>query len=125
VCHVLQKGMEGELLSQARLYKSDPAIQIRKFEFSAPIHAISEPLIVHRRRHPLLDDDDSTSPHSYHDYLFAAETLENIVNDGAFLGTIKTKYKWLSGPQENCFVSKEMSDRVLKLVYGTIKCNHN
>ena len=119
---------DDSLVRQAqRLYHSDPAITTQDLQVvnNEPIqHSKSEPVLGQQKRHPLLDRDDSSTPHNYHDYLFAAETLENIVNEGAFVGTIKTKYKWFSGPKENDLVSKDMSDRVLKLVYGTMKCNH-
>lgn len=74
------------------------------------------------KKHPLLELEDEETPHTFHEYIFAAETLENIVNDGNFVGTIKSRYKWFSPPKDSDHVTKAVSDRVLKLVYGTMKC---
>lgn len=82
-------------------------------------NAVSEPNLT-AKRHPLLDETDENIPCTYHEYLFAAETLENIVNEGTFVGTIQSRYKWHGKNQ----IGREMSDRVLKLVYGTMKCKN-
>ena len=47
--------------------------------------------------------------------------LENIVNEGAFVGTLRSRFKWLAS-EKSQFVGRDISDRVLKLVYGTMKC---
>jgi hypothetical protein len=94
---------------------SEPTIE--KSEKRIIGHSVSEPTIS-TRKHTLLDEEDDNPPHTYYEYLFAAETLENIVNEGAFVGTIRSKLKWYGNNQ----VGREMSDRVLKLVYGTMKC---
>jgi hypothetical protein len=93
-----------------RPYASDSALQQPLKRIIG--HSISEPILT--RKHPLLDETDEKVPHAYYEYLFAAETLENIVNEGAFVGTIRSEKSRRGG--------REMSDRVLKLVYGTIKC---
>lgn len=67
------------------------------------------------------DETESQIKHFYYEYLFAAETLENIVNEGLFVGSIISKFQWHSGANQ---VNREMSERVLKLVYGTMKCNN-
>jgi hypothetical protein len=99
-----------------RPYASDSAIQ-KPLVKRIIGHSISEP-VMSSRKHPLLDEADEVTPHSYHEYLFASETLENIVNEGAFVGTIRSRLKW----HGKNHVGREMSDRVLKLVYGTMKC---
>lgn len=88
-----------------RLAKSEPALWT-----SSPAH-------------PLLDQSDDNKPHHYQDLILAAETLENIVNEGAFVGNIQSKFKWSSGEKQKSHIGREMSDIVLKLVYGTMKCN--
>ncbi|KAJ3373954.1 putative 28S rRNA (cytosine-C(5))-methyltransferase [Kappamyces sp. JEL0680] len=104
-----------------RPYHSDPAIQHHgDFYHEKPLHAQSEPVLFSQKRHPLLEEDDDSTPHSYNDYLFAAETLENIVNEGAFVGTIRTKFKWFAGGKETGHINRDMSDRVLKLFLDSL-----
>jgi hypothetical protein len=73
------------------------------------------------KSHPLLNYSDDFTPISYGDLILAGETLENIVNEGTYIGTIKSKLRASTGTTSS--PSREMSSRVLKLVYGTMKCN--
>jgi hypothetical protein len=108
-------------MSLLRQYVSDSALPpIHQHPDFPVVHSKSEPTISLQKRHPLLDEDDLT-PHTFHEYLFAAETLENIVNEGAFVGNIRSNLKWFT-PKEKSLISRDMTDRVLKLVYGTMKC---
>lgn len=118
------KLMSEEQHPTLRPFQSEPSLQTTALE-SAPLitHAKSQPALT--SRHPLLaEKEDLQTPHNYHEYLFAAETLENIVNESALIGTIRSKYRWFASTREADFVSKDMSDRVLKLVYGTMKCKN-
>lgn len=83
-----------------------------------PLHSKSEPVLT--KRHPLLDLDND-DPHTYHEYIFAAETLENIINEGNFIGTIKSRYSWFSPSKSASYANRAVGDKVLKLVYGTMK----
>jgi hypothetical protein len=82
----------------------------------------SEPAISQRRPHPLLDDGDS-EPHSSSELLLAAETLENIAAEGIYMGAtmrrLKMGYSEMDGEKHT---GREMNDRILRLVYGTMKC---
>jgi hypothetical protein len=71
--------------------------------------------------HPLLNYSDDFTPISYGDLILAGETLENIVNEGTFIGTIKSKLRTSTGTTSGS--NREMNSKVLKLVYGTMKCN--
>ena len=101
-----------------RAYASDNALEKSRPKRPNVNNTNSEPNLTSIKRHPLLDEIDDQIPHTFHEYLFAAETLENIVNEGAFVGTIRSRFKCTGKNQ----VGREMSDRVLKLVYGTMKC---
>lgn len=113
--------MEKGSLKTSKKYASDTALIIPNERVAHKLTAKSEPGLVRSTTHPLLDDIDDSVPR-YEEYLFAAETLENIVNEGTFVGTINSKFQWHPGANQ---VSREMSDKVLKLVYGTMKCKIN
>ncbi|KAJ1342402.1 hypothetical protein BSLG_003027 [Batrachochytrium salamandrivorans] len=83
--------------------------------------AKSEPAISTHKSHPLLDSFEDTRPHTYNELILAAETLENIVNEGTFVGSIRSRYKMYGKAHEPMHSGREMSDQVLKLVYGTMK----
>lgn len=71
--------------------------------------------------HPLLDDQDEDKPTSYSDLLLAAETLENILIEGTLIGaSLRSRLS-----QEATKKHGKMNTRVLKLVYGTMKCKIN
>ena len=102
-----------------RQYQSEPALYATKKEgvFNLAFKSVkSEPAIASRKSHPLLNYQDDDKPQSYADLVLAAETLENIVNEGSFIGTIKARFKSSDS-------GREMNDHVLKLVYGTMKCS--
>lgn len=82
--------------------------------------ATSEPTLSPRKSHPLLDDLDDPNPHTYAELLLAAETLESIVAEGVLVGATVRRFKGGTKGGEG----GGMSDRVLKLVYGTMKCKH-
>ncbi|KAJ3275849.1 putative 28S rRNA (cytosine-C(5))-methyltransferase [Terramyces sp. JEL0728] len=115
----MKKELKKQSVSEGNLHR--PAIQPNDNRVQRKLNrnAISEPNL--QKKHPLLDASDDRITHTYHELLFAAETLENIVNEGAFVGTVRSKFKWLAGEKDLEYVGKEMSDRVLKLVYGTMK----
>ncbi|KAL5032021.1 hypothetical protein BDV3_000619 [Batrachochytrium dendrobatidis] len=73
------------------------------------------------KSHPLLDTLNDCTPHTYNELILAAEILENIVNEGTFVGSIRSRYKMFGKTHEPEHAGREMSDRVLKLVYGTMK----
>lgn len=79
----------------------------------------SEPNLHAKKSHPLLDDNEDDTPHTYNEVILAAETLENIVEEGAFAGGLRARFM----THQQRHAGREMSDRVLKLVYGTMKCN--
>ncbi|KAJ3108876.1 putative 28S rRNA (cytosine-C(5))-methyltransferase [Phlyctochytrium planicorne] len=88
----------------------------------------SEPALNQGRKpHPLLDDSGIGDPHTYNELLVAAETLENIVMEGIHgttAGAIR-RFKGFSHGSQNDenkpSSGREMSDRILRLVYGTMK----
>ncbi|KAI9352890.1 S-adenosyl-L-methionine-dependent methyltransferase [Obelidium mucronatum] len=89
--------------------------------------AQSEPTISTRKPHPLLDDDESATPHTYSELLFGAETLENIAAEGVYAGATMRRFRE-SAAQSNGSSSnnkgqksQEMNDRILRMVYGTMK----
>jgi hypothetical protein len=101
-----------------RTYFSDGALTLSTkpiAEFSSK----SEPALSTGKKHPLLEYANEGTPHGYFEYLIAAQIIENIVNDGSFIGSIRSRFKWHSDKKQ---MGKQMSDTVLKLVYGTIKC---
>ncbi|KAI8927514.1 hypothetical protein BC831DRAFT_452189 [Entophlyctis helioformis] len=90
----------------------------------------SEPVLSTRKAHPLLDTDDDHTQQTYNELILSAETLENIVNEGTFVGPIRSRSSiskmghargQSGGEHEVQHAGREMSDRVLKLVYGTMK----
>ena len=85
------------------------------------IGAKSEPTLSLRKPHPLLDTSDDSHSYSYNELILAAETLENIVNEGTLIGSIRPEFRSLNkiGVEHS---GREMTDHVLKLVYGTMKC---
>jgi hypothetical protein len=110
--------------SQYRPYHSEGALYVPKsqqvdkdriFDGSYLHETKSDPCLSPRKSHPLLNYSDDFKPITYGELILAAETLENIVNEGTFIGTIRSKFKTSTS-------SREMSNRVLKLVYGTMKC---
>ncbi|KAJ3322853.1 putative methyltransferase nsun7 [Boothiomyces sp. JEL0866] len=115
----MKNELKKQSVSEGNLHR--PALNINEHQKQRKLNrnAVSEPNL--QKKHPLLDSSDEKTVHTYHELLFAAETLENIVNEGAFVGTIRSKFKWLAGEKDLDYVGKEMSDRVLKLVYGTMK----
>ncbi|KAJ3209940.1 putative methyltransferase nsun7 [Entophlyctis luteolus] len=74
----------------------------------------SEPVLASRKNHPLLEDDLSNIPYSYAELLYGAETLENIAADGFYTGNTLKQLKIVPN-------GAEMTDRILRLVYGTMK----
>ncbi|KAJ3151516.1 putative 28S rRNA (cytosine-C(5))-methyltransferase [Geranomyces variabilis] len=73
------------------------------------------------RSHSLIDDLDEADQHTCGEILVAAETLENLVNESVFVGAAPLK-RGKSGQLENPSVWRDnMGDKVLKLVYGTMK----
>lgn len=73
------------------------------------------------RLHPLLDDQEEDRPTSYSDLLLAAETLENILMEGTLIGvSLRSRLSQASSKEY-----RKMNSRVLKLVYGTMKCMIN
>ncbi|KAI8906571.1 S-adenosyl-L-methionine-dependent methyltransferase [Powellomyces hirtus] len=75
-----------------------------------------------QRSHSLLDDLDAADQHTCGEILLAAETLENIVNESVFVGAAPTMRRGRSGHLEHGSVWRDnMGDKVLKLVYGTMK----
>ncbi|KAJ3417169.1 hypothetical protein HDV05_006375 [Chytridiales sp. JEL 0842] len=78
----------------------------------------SDPAISSRKPHPLLDDADIGRPYTSNELVLGAETLENIVAEGAHLGATLRRFRSDAGARN---VGREMSDRVLRLVYGTMK----
>ncbi|KAJ3034700.1 hypothetical protein HK097_004417, partial [Rhizophlyctis rosea] len=77
----------------------------------------------------LFSDLDDPTPHTYSELLLAAETLENIVTEGVLVGATVRRFKGFgSGIKDSENDGKEsgggkegMNERVLKLVYGTMK----
>ena len=65
------------------------------------------------KMHPLLDYHDYNIPLNYTDIVLASQTLENIVNEGAFVETIRSTFKSSNH-------THEMNNRVLKLVYDAL-----
>ena len=114
-------------MSLLRPYHSESSIAVGKQDqdgsASIPpvlVTAKSEPTM-RRKIHPLLDDSDENQPHSYADLLLAAETFENIVMEGTLIGaTIRSRLSILG--RRISKESRQMNNRVLKLVYGTMKC---
>ncbi|KAJ3209744.1 hypothetical protein HDU67_005963 [Dinochytrium kinnereticum] len=90
----------------------------------------SEPALSQGRKpHPLLDDTGLGDPHTFNDLLVAAETLENIVMEGIHgttAGAIR-RFKGFGGAaaagetKSVGTVGREMNDKILRLVYGTMK----
>jgi hypothetical protein len=76
-----------------------------------PSHSLPALLSV-KKSHPLLNQD---TPPSANELSLAAEALENIVADGSLIQSSK-KSKNLANE------GRELSDRVLSIVYGTMKC---
>ena len=78
----------------------------------------------------LFSDLDDPVPHTYAELLLAAETLENIVTEGVLVGATVRRFKGfgsgikgLGNDEKEGGAGKEgMNERVLKLVYGTMKC---
>ena len=102
------------LKASRRVFKSEG--DILKSSGSADNEVLkskSESYLSTRKSHPLLNFDDDFSKSHYGDIILAAETLENIVNEGSFIG-----YRAVA-KSAGC---REMSNNVLKLVYGTMKC---
>ncbi len=101
-----------------RHYHSTTSLPTEKAlgKFNLTRVAKSEQVLSPRKSHPLLNYHDDGIPHRYDELVLAAETLENIVNEGSFIGTIHSSWK-------RSHETKAMSDRVMKLVYGTMKCN--
>ncbi|KAJ3148353.1 putative 28S rRNA (cytosine-C(5))-methyltransferase [Geranomyces michiganensis] len=74
-----------------------------------------------QRSHSLIDDLDEADQHTCGEILVAAETLENLVNESVFVGAAPLR-RGKSGQLENPSVWRDnMGDKVLKLVYGTMK----
>ncbi|KAI8610454.1 S-adenosyl-L-methionine-dependent methyltransferase [Chytriomyces sp. MP71] len=111
-----------------RQYKSEVSIDIGSNKAEKPplvtgtgrlLYASqSEPTFSHRKPHPLLDDLEN-GPHSYAELLFGAETLENIAAEGAYAGATMRRYK--EGKIQQGALGREMTDRILRMVYGTMK----
>ncbi|KAJ3251106.1 hypothetical protein HDU77_006135 [Chytriomyces hyalinus] len=80
----------------------------------------SEPAISNRKPHPLLNDFDG-GKHSYAELLFGAETLENIAAEGAYAGATMRRYRENAAKGKKEVVGREMTDRILRMVYGTMK----
>ena len=76
----------------------------------------SEPALK-TKSHPLIADADYTP--SCIELYAASETLENIVAEGNLVGASVKRYRGLDNASES---SKDVSDKVLEIVYGTMKC---
>jgi hypothetical protein len=115
------------MTSQLRPFHSDTALYPDAYQTASskaagarPLFGTqSDPAISSRKPHPLLDDADIGKPHTYAELILGAETLENIVAEGAHLGATLRRFRSESNEKH---VGREMSDRVLRLVYGTMKC---
>ena len=109
-------------MSILRPFFSESSLQVEK-ETKKPsfFTAKSEPSLSKRKLHPLLDDDFGNKPHSYNELILAAETLENIVMEGTLVGaTIRSRLALLGKKAKKD--SSQMTNRVLQLVYGSMKC---
>ncbi|KND03793.1 uncharacterized protein SPPG_08917 [Spizellomyces punctatus DAOM BR117] len=74
-----------------------------------------------RKSLSLMEDLDDNQSHNFGEFLVAAETLENIVNESVFVGAAPLK-RTKSGQVDHAAIWREnMGDKVLKLVYGTMK----
>lgn len=105
--------------TQKKYHSESSLVNDHKFQSYVPsklISAFSAPSLV-TKLHPLLDDQDENKPTSYSDILLAAETLENILIEGTLIGA-SLKSRMASTKEYG-----KMNNRVLKLVYGTMKCN--
>ncbi|KAJ3171281.1 putative 28S rRNA (cytosine-C(5))-methyltransferase [Irineochytrium annulatum] len=92
------------------------------------IVAQSDPSLAQARKpHPLQDDAGLGEPHLFAELLLGAETLENIVAEGVHGATAGAMRRFrgfgsmgsLAG--DGKAPGREMSDKVLRLVYGTMK----
>ncbi|KAJ3268833.1 putative 28S rRNA (cytosine-C(5))-methyltransferase [Borealophlyctis nickersoniae] len=78
-------------------------------------------LLQHQKSHPLFDDLNDPQPHTYGELLLAADTLEDIVTEGVFVGANVRRFRGFGHREEEHGSKDVMTDRVLKLVYGTMK----
>ncbi|KAI8906764.1 S-adenosyl-L-methionine-dependent methyltransferase [Gorgonomyces haynaldii] len=73
-----------------RGYYSETALhRPKKYQISRD--AKSEPQLSVRKSHPLLNFTDDSIPVKYGELILAAETLENIVDEGSFVGPIRAR----------------------------------
>ncbi|KAJ3322157.1 putative methyltransferase nsun7 [Blyttiomyces sp. JEL0837] len=113
-------------LSFNRVYQSDTSLYLDANKTAAsraanarPLFgAQSEPALSNRKPHPLLDEDISTA-YTYSELLLGAETLENIVAEGVYMGATLRRFRSETGDRPKS--GREMTDKVLRLVYGTMK----
>nr|KAJ3419985.1 hypothetical protein HK105_006256 [Polyrhizophydium stewartii] len=87
---------------------------------SEPTLSSSSPSPSQRKSHPLLDTLEDNTPHTYNEIMLAAETLENIVNEGTFVGSIRARFKLYAKQPDVEHAGREMSDRVLKLFLNNL-----
>ncbi|KAJ3378581.1 putative methyltransferase nsun7 [Lobulomyces angularis] len=79
----------------------------------------SEPtLSISKKCHPLIGDYENESPPTCNELFYAAETLENIVQEGSLMGTAINKFRGIGLSDSS---TREISDRILSIVYGTMK----
>ncbi|KAI8823776.1 S-adenosyl-L-methionine-dependent methyltransferase [Fimicolochytrium jonesii] len=74
-----------------------------------------------QRSHSLLDDLDAEEQHTCAEILLAAETLENMVNESVFVGAAPYRKMKSGNLGQSALWRDNMGDKVLKLVYGTMK----
>ena len=104
--------------NQRKYHSESSLIDPLKLQNSIPaklLSAVSAPSLG-AKLHPLLDDQDENKPTSYIDLMLAAETLENILMEGTLIGAT---FRSRIAPSKEY---GKMNCRVLKLVYGTMKC---
>ncbi|KAI9199691.1 uncharacterized protein BJ171DRAFT_570263 [Polychytrium aggregatum] len=83
----------------------------------APLQARSEPILSSRKPSSFFESVDLDVASSYREIIQAAEVLESIVAEGSLAGITITKRHSMSQGE----LWREMTDHVLKLVYGTMK----
>lgn len=124
-------------MSLLRPYHSEPTLELNASSparaegprLALPYNLIashSEPTI-RKKTHPLLEEDLECSKNGYNyaELLLAAETFENIVMEGTLVGANIRRRLSLLGQSSGAKEAGKMNSRVLRLVYGAMKCMYD